>query len=185
MIRIPFTALAVLMALLMLGTPANAQHNHDAHQNADHQDADHDAHHDEQHKTREADHQSHEGHQHGDHNHDAEPQTGAIEPAKLVLSRTPAITSALDNGGTPVLVEVLGVVCDFCAKAMDRTFGRRAEVAAVYVDLDTKLLNLVMKEGADLTDTQIQKLVTRAGYKTKKIHRGVAIEEASDAADPA
>ncbi|MEO0613011.1 MAG: cation transporter [Pseudomonadota bacterium] len=129
------------------------------------------------------DHHNHTDHRnHGDHHQKNDHST---DEKLVTLTRTPAIETALAQGGAPVLVEVLGVVCDFCAKAMDKTFGRRAEIAAVYVDLDTKLLNLVIKPGRDLTDTQIKKLVTRAGYKAAKIHRGVAIGEADHARHPA
>jgi len=88
------------------------------------------------------------------------------------LSRSPAIMAALAAGGEPVVIDVLGVVCDFCAKAMDKTFGKRDEVAAVYVDLDDKTLSLVMTPGKSLDDKTIEKLVKRAGYRTAAIRRG-------------
>ena len=51
------------------------------------------------------------------------------------ITQTDDVAAAL-AGGAPVVVGVLGVVCDFCATAMNKTFGKRDEVAAVYVDLD-------------------------------------------------
>ena len=104
---------------------------------------------------------------------------------EVALTRTPEIESALIAGGEPVVVEVLGVVCDFCAKAMNKTFGKRDDVSAVYVDLDTKTLNLVLTPGAQTPDAEIERLVVRAGYKTKAIHRGEGLLRGSDASDPA
>lgn len=121
------------------------------------------------------------GQDHRSHDMSAGDQTaGGLAP----LTVTPEIDAALANGGTPVIVDVLGVVCDFCAKAMNKTFGKRDEVAAVYVDLDTKTLSLVINAGMDLNDKTIEKLVTRAGYKTSSIRRGADIMKVgADASD--
>ncbi|XBQ17678.1 MAG: heavy-metal-associated domain-containing protein [Oceanicaulis sp.] len=82
------------------------------------------------------------------------------------------IEAALAQGGSLVLAEVNGMVCDFCATAMTKTFGRRDEVAAVHVDLDTKQLQLVLREGMSMDDEAISDLVTRSGYETVAIRRG-------------
>lgn len=113
------------------------------------------------------DHHIHDGHNHEQHDMDM-----GSTATTAALSRTAEIDAALANGGEPVVVDVLGVVCDFCAKAMNKTFGKRSEVAAVYVDLDTKTLNLVMNVGESLSDAQIDKLVEKAGYKLAAIRRG-------------
>lgn len=103
----------------------------------------------------------------------------------VTLSRTDEIDIALSAGGEPVVVEVLGVVCDFCAKAMNRTFGRRDDVSAVHVDLDTKTLNLVLVSGAAIDDAEINRVVEDSGYKTKAIHRREHIRGVGNAPDPA
>ena len=40
------------------------------------------------------------------------------------LTRTQDIESALVKGGEPIVADVLGVVCDFCALAMNKIFGK-------------------------------------------------------------
>jgi len=55
---------------------------------------------------------------------------------------------------------------------MNKTFGKRDDVAAVYVDLDAKTLNLVMSPGASMDDDTLRKLVKKAGYKVDTILRG-------------
>ncbi len=87
---------------------------------------------------------------------------------------TPAMQTALDEGGSLVIVDVLGAVCDFCALAMTRTFERRAEVAAATVDLDTKTLTFVLHEGAELEDATITDLIRRSGYQENGIRRAEA-----------
>jgi hypothetical protein len=113
-----------------------------------------------------------------EHEHGA-PDSGAdvatATPATGRLTITPEIEIALANGGNAVVAEVLGVVCDFCAVAMNKIFGRQEEVAAVYVDLDTKALNLVFKPGASLDDDAIAALAVQAGYRIAAVHRSDAI----------
>jgi len=68
---------------------------------------------------------------------------------------------------------------------MNRTFGRRDEVSAVYVDLDTKTLNLVLTSTEAMDDAEINRVVVRSGYKAKAIHRGEHILGGDHASDPA
>lgn len=110
---------------------------------------------------------------HGDdHSHAETPMTDTNVQAPLMLADQPDLAAALLAGGDPVVASVLGAVCDFCAMAMNKTFGKRDEVAAVYVDLDAKTLNLVLKPGATMSDETIRKTVKKAGYKVSEIARG-------------
>ena len=110
--------------------------------------------------------------QHSSHDHSemAEAEVNG-DGAPIALSVTPEIEAALADGGSPVVAEVLGVVCDFCATAMNKIFGAREEVAAVYVDLDTKALKLVRKAGSNLDDATIESLAVQAGYRIAAVHR--------------
>ena len=87
------------------------------------------------------------------------------------ITHTDEISAALVNGGAPVVVDVLGVVCDFCATAMNKIFSKRDEVAAIYVDLDKKTLSLVINDGSVLSDKQIEQLAKQAGYRIAAIRR--------------
>lgn len=125
---------------------------------------------------------NHESHDHGDHsNHEGD---GHNHTGHIALSRTTEIDAALAAGGTPVVVEVLGAVCDFCAKAMNKTFGKRNDVSAVYVDLDAKTLNLVLVSADAMDDFEIDRVVTKSGYKAKAIHRGADLVGGADAPNP-
>ena len=123
-------------------------------------------------------------HDHGaEHDHGADQQHGAHDHSAMAhdqddmamkaatITHTDEISAALAGGGAPVVVDVLGVVCDFCATAMNRIFSKRDEVAAIYVDLDKKTLSLVISDGSDLSDEQIEKLAKRAGYRIAAIRR--------------
>jgi copper chaperone CopZ len=111
---------------------------------------------------------------HGGHAHDGHAQDSHAIAMADDVAMNDDIAAALEAGGSLVTAEVNGMVCDFCATAMTRTFGRRDEVAAIHVDLDTKLLQVVVKSGESLSDEAIRDLVTRSGYETTAIRRGVA-----------
>ena len=116
---------------------------------------------------------------HGDMNHDhsTENDYGVdhdheyLAMKAATITRTDEISAALANGGAPVVVDVLGVVCDFCATAMNKIFSKRDEVTAIYVDLDKKTLSLVINDGSNLSNMQIEKLAKQAGYRIAAIRR--------------
>lgn len=81
------------------------------------------------------------------------------------------VEAAVAAGGERITVDVLGAVCDFCAIAMTRTFERRDEVEAAYVDLDAKTLSIALKPGAEMSDETIADLITRSGYDQDGIRR--------------
>ena len=70
-----------------------------------------------------------------------------------------------------VNVDVNGMVCDFCARALEKVFSEKQEVAAIDVDLDNGRISINFNNGADLEDSMIQKLVTNSGYDVVKINR--------------
>jgi len=141
----------LLVALLPLGVSAN-----DHHGSMDHSMEGHD----------------HASMNHDDHDHSAMDHSGHdMGPKHALLTRTSDIDKALMAGGQPVVVDVLGVVCDFCATAMNKIFGKRQEVAAVYVDLDKKTLSLALQAGETLSDQDIEKLAEQAGYRIAAIRR--------------
>ena len=151
--------------------------------------ADHKAGHakDHEHETHDHDHGTHDhsGHDHSTHeDHTEHMGDGHDHTGVIALSRTAEVNAALETGGTPVVVEVLGAVCDFCAKAMNKTFGKRDDVSAVYVDLDTKTLNLVLVTADAMDDAEISKVVKQSGYKAKAVHRGSDLLGGSDASNP-
>ena len=70
-----------------------------------------------------------------------------------------------------VNVDVNGMVCDFCARALEKVFSEKQEVAEIDVDLDNGKISINFNDGASLDDSLIQKLVTNSGYDVVKINR--------------
>lgn len=71
----------------------------------------------------------------------------------------------------PVTVQVKGMVCAFCAQGIEKKFKALPEIASVKVSLESKKVDLDTKEGKDLTDEQIKKIISDAGYDVLKIER--------------
>ena len=88
----------------------------------------------------------------------------------LILSLS-APAYALHPGGT-VTVDVNGLVCDFCAQALQKVFGKQEAVESIKVDLDTKVVSIHFNEGHNLDDETITTLINKSGYDVEEIHRG-------------
>lgn len=141
------------IATLSLSAPAYAQMNHG---DMDHSKMDHSG-------------------DHASHDHETMEDNMQAESGRFTLASQPELAAALAAGGEPIVAKVLGAVCDFCATAMNKTFGKRDDVAAVYVDLDAKTLNLVLKPDASMDDETLRKAVKKSGYKVDSIARGNAV----------
>ena len=80
--------------------------------------------------------------------------------------------NSLDTGsGRLIEVKVNGLVCDFCARALEKIFSKQPQVHIKKIDLTTKILTLELKSGASLDDETIKELVKKAGYVIEEIKR--------------
>jgi copper chaperone CopZ len=70
-----------------------------------------------------------------------------------------------------VLVNVNGMVCDFCAQGLKKLFGEKEEVENIEVDLDAKIVTLELKEGQNLSDELISKIIQDNGLSVEGINR--------------
>jgi len=73
-----------------------------------------------------------------------------------------------------VVVKVNGLVCDFCARSLEKTFRRTGKVSGVSVDLTAKEVRLKFAAGANIDDATIRKLVKDAGYAVVDVRRTAA-----------
>ncbi len=71
-----------------------------------------------------------------------------------------------------VNVKVNGMVCDFCARALEKVFGKRDDVSGIKVDLDNSQVTVAMKPGNAIDDATLTKLITDSGYDVRGIERG-------------
>jgi copper chaperone CopZ len=70
-----------------------------------------------------------------------------------------------------ITIHVKGLVCDFCARSVEKTFSKTEVVERIKVDLDKGLIELQLTEGSTLSDKKIQKLIKASGYALESIER--------------
>ncbi len=70
-----------------------------------------------------------------------------------------------------IVVQVNGMVCDFCARAVEKVFSKRDEVDDVVVDLDASTITVKTSGCIKLDDETIEKLVKKSGYAFVSLER--------------
>ena len=78
---------------------------------------------------------------------------------------------SIDPNGTLMTVAVEGMVCDFCAQAIEKVFMKREEVAGITVNLDDQNVIISLKSEKDIENTIIEELFLNAGYNVQTIDR--------------
>ena len=69
-------------------------------------------------------------------------------------------------------VKVDGLVCDFCARALEKVFGKHDDVEGIKVDLDNGNVVVAMKPGQTIDDDTLTQLITDSGYNVREIEKG-------------
>ena len=70
-------------------------------------------------------------------------------------------------------VATIGMVCDFCAQAIEKVFMKRQEVQGIKIDLNNQKVVLFLKTNSLLNDEVILKLFEDAGYGVERIDKRV------------
>ncbi len=89
-----------------------------------------------------------------------------------MADQTPQDVSA--TAQTMVTAKVNGMVCDFCARAVTKVFGKEDAVDNVHVDLDSGEIHVTLKSGAELSDDRVAELVKKSGYDLVSVERETA-----------
>jgi copper chaperone CopZ len=92
------------------------------------------------------------------------------------IKRTIAITAALLIFSVPALagtivVDVNGMVCDFCAQSLKKIFGEQEAVENIDINLDDETVTIITHEEQDISDEKINELIYYAGYDVRAIRR--------------
>ena len=104
-----------------------------------------------------------------EHNHDNNEMDHGnheMDKEKIILQ-----SGSIDPNGVLLTVAVEGMVCDFCAQAIQKVFLKKEEVAGITVDLDNQNVIIALKEDTNITDIVIEDLFINAGYNVSEINR--------------
>jgi len=89
----------------------------------------------------------------------------------LIILLTFGVTTSSYAAEKSIIVHINGLVCDFCARSLEKVFGKQEEVESVKVDLEKKIITLNFKDTKDIDNMNIIKLITDAGYNVVGIDR--------------
>jgi mercuric ion binding protein len=81
-----------------------------------------------------------------------------------------ALMSAAASADT-IEMKVYGLVCAFCAQGIEKTLRKNPATEDVAVSLEHQLVAVVTHQGQDISDAELTKALTDAGYDVKGISR--------------
>ena len=87
----------------------------------------------------------------------------------IILVICLVFVSSVNASDDKLYVEVNGLVCDFCARAVEKVFLKQEGVSDIDVNLKDKLLTIDLHDGAVLEDALVEKLVNDAGYSMVEV----------------
>ncbi len=80
------------------------------------------------------------------------------------LSAIPAFSQTIE-------MHVNGLVCAFCAQGIEKKLRAFPQTTDVFVSLENHLVVVALGAGTDITDTELKKAITDAGYNVTDIER--------------
>lgn len=70
-----------------------------------------------------------------------------------------------------IVVHVNGMVCAFCSQGLTKRFQSDPAVDKVNVNLDEKVVKVVLKHGSEMSDDTLKQHIQDAGFNVEKIIR--------------
>lgn len=87
-----------------------------------------------------------------------------------VFTATSAMAATACDRPTQAIIHVNGMVCDFCARTIEKTMKEADGVTDVAVDLTAKTVTLTLDPAQPTPDDKaLTALITDSGYDTVKI----------------
>ena len=85
---------------------------------------------------------------------------------------TVMVLFSLNSYAVTQKIEVLGMVCAFCAQGLEKSFKSEENVKDVFVSLENYFVLIESKDGKELDESLIKTIITEAGYDINKIEIG-------------
>ncbi len=81
------------------------------------------------------------------------------------------VKSKNKNDDNIVYVSVNGLVCDFCARSIEKMFEKKEAVSRISVDLENMLITIFLRDNQKLNDETIIELIKDSGYHVTEVKR--------------
>jgi len=89
----------------------------------------------------------------------------------LLFNKNIYSKNKLKNESKKINVFVNGLVCDFCARSIEKIFKKDESVSNIEVNLEKMLITIYVNENKILNDKTIKKLINDSGYDVMEIYR--------------
>ena len=89
----------------------------------------------------------------------------------LTLTTYKKIKSQNKTENEVLSISVNGLVCDFCARSIEKLFSKKESVKSINVNLEEMLITINLKKGKILNDDIIRQVIRDSGYDIKEINR--------------
>jgi copper chaperone CopZ len=92
---------------------------------------------------------------------------------KKLIQITAALAVFVSSLATAATIEmnVNGLVCAFCAQGIEKKLRKLPATDDVVVSLEQRLVAVSLKDGQDISDADLRKALTDAGYTVTAIKR--------------
>jgi copper chaperone CopZ len=81
------------------------------------------------------------------------------------------LTVSATSTAATIEMTVNGLVCAFCAQGIEKKLKKFPATAEVVVNLEHRLVAVSLKDGEDISDADLRKALTDAGYTVRSISR--------------
>ena len=88
---------------------------------------------------------------------------------KFVFFNSSKVLSDEQYNGDILQVYVNGLVCDFCARSIEKIFSKQQSVEGIKVNLKNMLITINLKENQKLSYEKITEMIKDSGYEIREI----------------
>ena len=106
---------------------------------------------------------SHNCHDHAAENHQQKMESVAGEGFEIDKQKYTIFTKNLTSGDKVAVVNVNGMVCDFCARGIEKTFMKSLNVKKIDVDLEVGKVLIAYTKGVEISFKVIKEMITANG----------------------
>ena len=89
----------------------------------------------------------------------------------LILIKYDKLASQDKINSEVLNISVNGLVCDFCARSIEKIFSKKEFVESININLEKMLITINLKKGKNLDDNTIKQLIKDSGYDVREINR--------------
>jgi|TARA_B100002019_G_C20770047_1_gene357098 copper chaperone CopZ len=89
----------------------------------------------------------------------------------LILIKYDKLASQDKINSEVLNISVNGLVCDFCARSIEKIFSKKESVQSININLEKMLITINLKKGKNLDDNTIKQLIKDSGYDVREINR--------------